>query len=128
MPISISLSQHAFSPGETVSVNVSLDSSTTKIPKYIMVRLKWFTEGEGDHAIQVITEERITAPHISEIYSFNFILPLFPWSYEGKLFSIKWCIEAAPDKGVTEKIVIVNAPHGEIVRVQKKTPQQNHRF
>lgn len=114
--ISLSLEERAFLPGEVVNANVSWEPKKNKGPEFIVIKLLWFTEGKGEKDLQIVAEQKIEHPAPSGNQSFHLSLPNFPWSYEGKILSIKWCIEAATEKGLASQIEIVCAPQKERIR------------
>lgn len=114
--ISLSLEERAFLPGDTINGNVSWEPKKNKGPQFIAVKLLWYTEGKGSKDDAIVAQEKIERPAMSGSQSFSLKLPDFPWSYEGKILSLKWCVEAASEKGIASQIEIICAPQKEPIK------------
>ena len=82
----------SFSPGEAVNVELEweLEERTTEIK----LRLVWFTKTKGKPEFELIQEESISNPDLTGKRSFKFQIPIMPYSFQGKLFSLIWAFEA----------------------------------
>lgn len=114
MSLTLSLPSTSYLPGETIEGNVSWESNR-KTPKYIIVRLLWVTQGKGTPNSMVMAQEKIERPNPSGSQDFRLLLPQFPWSYEGKLISLQWRIEAASNVHKTQSTPIICAPNHEAI-------------
>ena len=81
-----------FLPGETVSVQLEWELEN-KVER-IDLRLFFFTRGHGDTDFELVQKESVEQPERRGKQSFQFSLLSLPYSFEGKLFSIIWAIEA----------------------------------
>jgi hypothetical protein len=71
--------------------------------------------------MQVIAQEKISHPSSFGSYDFALKLPDFPWSYEGQLFSIKWCVQMEIDK-ITQSVNIICSPNKAPFKAKKVRP------
>lgn len=122
MTLSVKLNESYFLPNESVSGTVTWKLEKNQIANEVIVRLKWYTDGKSDEDMQVIAQEKISHPNSEGSHEFSLQLPQFPWSYEGQLFSIKWCIEAQINKE-TQIINIICSPKKEPYRANKIRPE-----
>jgi hypothetical protein len=104
MTLTVKLNESYFLPNESVSGTVTWKLEKNQIANEVIVMLKWYTDGKSDEDMQVIAQEKVSHPDSEGSHDFTLQLPQFPWSYEGQLFSIKWCIEAQ----INKKIQIIN--------------------
>ncbi len=114
MAITVDLKETSYSPGDMVSGTVTWEMENKHNPKQIVVKLVWVTEGKGDIDTQEVKQEIINNPSFSGRYDFNLKLPLFPWSYEGKLFALKWHVVVVVDK-LNLSTAIVCGPNKESI-------------
>ncbi len=81
----------------------------TEPPKGIIIRLVCFTRlvfYESYHTFAPIEDMKIHQPPKQGTIDFDFQLPSFPQSYEGKLFKIQYAIEAEIEDGETHQTII----------------------
>ncbi len=116
MPINLSLASTLFNPSDTVSGTVTWDMAGRKSPKIVIVRLLWFTEGKGSKNSMVVEQKRIAHPNPLGSDDFALKLPNFPWSYEGKLLTIQWVVEAQMNKEKASPIKIICGPNQEAIK------------
>ena len=94
--IRIFLDKESFTPGENITGKVGWFCS--KIPKKIIIRLSWSTEGRGTTDKQTISKENIFCTDSSGEASFSLNVPAdCPYSYRGRLVSILWSVKATAD-------------------------------
>ncbi len=104
----------AFQPGEAVEGEVQWD-----LPEYtgeLELTLRWTTEAKGE-----AEEPEGVGSQVVEVQAspgsrpFRFALPAGPWSFEGRLVSVKWSLllEGAGEEASTE---IVVSPTGRPIR------------
>ena len=99
-------------PGETLRGN--LQWQLTRDEKQLLIQLLWHTSGESvrnAHVAEVITVDN---PGLQGERAFEFTLPEGPHSFEGKLITLHWCVEAtAPRNKATEVKSFTLSPTGE---------------
>lgn len=91
-----------FVPGETISGELVWLS-----PGPVELRLFWFTEGRGTQDVGVVARESFSAGEIKG--AFTFTLPAMPYSFSGKLVSVKWALELVDEKEeslVREELIV----------------------
>ena len=81
--------KNKFLPGDGIQGEVTFRLPCT--PAKIVVNLYWFTDGTESNIMQEL--EFFPADSFGTL-PFEFKLPVTPYSYSGKLFSISWEIEA----------------------------------
>jgi hypothetical protein len=86
----------SYQPGDTIRGSVKWDLE--KDVKYIAINILWYTEGIGDQDSEIVATEKIDMPLKSGSSDFSLQLPNAPYSYSGKLTSLKWSIEATTPK------------------------------
>ena len=105
-----------YEPGATLSgkASWSLDADADAVE----LRLFWFTEGRGTQDVGIVAEKRIEAPGSSGSREFRFRLPEGPYSFSGKLITLKWALELiAEPSGLTERADLVVGPQPIEVRL-----------
>ncbi|HEY7368600.1 MAG TPA: hypothetical protein VIA29_01850 [Thermoanaerobaculia bacterium] len=107
-----------FRPGEEVSGTVSWNLEIP--PSRLEVRLFWHTEGKGDSDVQIACMETFPDPGREGSRSFRMRIPDAPWSFSGKLISLKWAVEAvAEPAGVAGSAPMVVSPTGREIVIGK---------
>lgn len=102
----------AFAPRESVRGQVEWREDSP--PEAIEVRLLWHTEGRGDPDVGVARTLRIEAPSASGSSAFEFECPSGPYSFSGRLISLRWAVEATlTPQETTARANIVIAPEGD---------------
>jgi hypothetical protein len=81
--------KNKFLPGNEIQGEVMFRLSCT--PAKIVVILYWFTDGTVSNIMQELEFYPVDS---FGVLPFKFKLPITPYSYSGKLFSISWEIEA----------------------------------
>jgi hypothetical protein len=81
----------AFRSGETLSVSALW--ALPVAPSQLEVRLFWYTRGKGTEDVSVVAVERVDNPPAAGERSWQFKLPVQPWSFSGKLISLVWAVE-----------------------------------
>jgi len=84
-------------PGETVEGR--LEWSLENPPERLEVRLLWFTEGRGTRDIGVVGRQSFENQPETGSLSFSIRAPDGPYSFEGRLITLRWIMEAAVDPG-----------------------------
>jgi hypothetical protein len=86
----------SYRPGERISGSVKWDLD--KDVKYIAINVFWYTEGIGEQDSEIAAAEKIDMPFKSGSNDFSIQLPEAPFSYSGKITSLKWAVEATTPK------------------------------
>ena len=81
-------------PGDVLEIDAewTLDAA----PSVCESRLIWYTEGRAVPEVHVV-ETQEARPTERGTHRFQFTLPEWPYSYSGKLFSIRWAVEVVLD-------------------------------
>ena len=96
-PLRIRLRRGRFRLGETVAATAEWRLHAA--PKYLELRLFWYTSGIGDEDVSVVAQERIDPAGASGERPFRLKLPETPRSYSGRSFSIHWALELVAQPG-----------------------------
>lgn len=98
-----------FRPGAALTGNVewALEDEATRIE----IRLLWYTQGRGSRDVGVVKREVIEYPGRMGHQSFEWKAPEAPYSFEGRLITLNWVVEAAVDPGdLVEQAPLVISP------------------
>lgn len=111
MNLSLALNQDPTTlvPGQVI--DGTLGWKRDEPPRKAMLRLFWYTEGRGTQDVGIV--EEIALPKDRKILSgtFRFQLPEAPYSFQGKLITLKWAIELVVNKGKeVERLDLVVSP------------------
>lgn len=117
--ISISLEQQGsgFVPGDPVSA--AIEWSLDEEPQSLDVRLVWNTSGRAKEHVCVAATTTIDAPGRSGRRRVQFRAPEGPYSFDGRLVSLTWAIEAVAGELADARTEIVIAPRGQAVLLHK---------
>jgi hypothetical protein len=114
LEVRIEGAKSAFAPRQPVRGQVEWHEDAP--PEAIEVRLLWHTSGRGDTDVGVARTTRIEAPSATGSSRFEFECPHGPYSFSGRLISLRWAVEAtAVPQKTTARAEIVVAPGGEEV-------------
>ncbi|HSC21216.1 MAG TPA: hypothetical protein VLC07_05770 [Solirubrobacterales bacterium] len=106
----------AFAPREAVSGTVSWRFAEP--PSKVELRLLWYTEGRGERDLSVVQVVPFDAPGADDRRSFQIELPPGPYSFTGRLVSLRWALEAVAEPGDrSARAEITVAPEGREVRL-----------
>ncbi len=114
-----------FTPGQPIVGIVSceqLPSSDTSLA----VRLIFYTSGKGDRDFRIVdaTEIELGASALEHQADFQFVAPTRPLSFNGKLVSLSWAIEAvALPSTQTQRTDIVISDDNEAVVLTDKSSE-----
>jgi hypothetical protein len=80
-----------YHPGDHVNgfVGWELDEA----PRYVELRLFWYTRGRGTRDAGIVAKQRWDNPPRIDAPLFDFELPAGPFSFSGKLVSVAWALE-----------------------------------
>jgi len=84
-----------FAPGQPLAGTVAWQLE--RAPKNAELRLFWYTEGKGTQDTETIAVEHFQDAQVIESRPFSFTLPEAPYSFSGKLISLRWAIELIVD-------------------------------
>ncbi|MES1213101.1 MAG: hypothetical protein ABUL64_00805 [Singulisphaera sp.] len=82
-------------PGETLTVEYSVDEVSAELVEAVEISVLWFTEGKGDEDMAVHYFARVendAQQDFSQSRRFSTVLPNSPLSYEGVIVKIHWCV------------------------------------
>lgn len=119
MPIRIEIEdgRQEFEPGEEIAGRVSWVLETP--PEAVELRLFWYTEGKGTQDVQVVEKVEFGALQEGR-EDFRFRLPSEPFSFSGRLLSIRWALElVAEPSGEAQREDFVMGPEGREVEVHE---------
>jgi hypothetical protein len=117
LKIELSDARTGFEPGQELPGTAAW--KLDKPPRAVELRLFWHTSGMGTENAGVVETVRFDHPLPEETRSFRFRLPDAPYSFTGKLISLRWALElvAEPSKEVARREITI-APGGEEVRLE----------
>ncbi len=98
-----------FEPGANLQGQVawSFDSE----PDRLELRLFWYTEGRGTQDVAIVDLKALEEPGMNGSRNFTFRLPEAPYSFSGKLISLKWALEAiAEPESLVERVELLMGP------------------
>jgi len=103
-----------FSPGDKLRGKVSWDFVAP--PMSIEIRLIWFTKGRGTQDAEIVEKRTFEYPGQRETRAFDFVLPVGPYSFSGKLITLIWALELVDEDSSSSAVEeIVVAPYGKEV-------------
>jgi hypothetical protein len=98
-------------------------------PKRASLRLFWYTEGRGNQDVGIVAEEEFDPIRASHDEEYRFTIPESPYSFSGKLISLRWAIELVIDKGKeVERIELMVSPWVEEVKLGTIEKEKKNRF
>lgn len=97
LSINVTDERREFFPGETMTGTVSWELDEN--PGNMELRLFWYTRGKGTEDVSVVEIIRFENAMLQDTQDFEFNLPMDPYSFSGKLISLKWALELVPEKG-----------------------------
>jgi len=89
--IEIDDERKAFEPGSELAGKVRWRMD--KQPRWVELRLFWFTRGKGTEDVGLVQSLRFDQPQLEDQRPFRFTLPPAPYSFSGKLISLVWALE-----------------------------------
>jgi len=105
----------AYHPGEALEGTAEWELSMPT--KQLELRLCWTTDAPaGSEEPVVLKTETIEAPSPEGRRRFRWELPEGPWSFEGKLFSVKWFLELVDEADERGRTEFVLSPTGQPLR------------
>lgn len=111
-----------FMPGE--SLHGLAGWELDRAPKQVLVRLSWYTDGKGDRDVEVVAEERFDNPPAVDAQTFSFDLPDRPYSFSGRLISLRWALELIVDGHHSKKLDLLIAPDGHEIDLSIYQPDE----
>jgi hypothetical protein len=108
----------SFHPGEVLAGTADWQLDGPARPgDVVALRLVWFTEGRGTPDVGLIDTVNFRKPGEEDHRAFRFQLPQGPYSFEGKLITLTWALEAAIAGKSLGRLEITVSPSGEPVRL-----------
>ena len=89
--------QTRIEPGQTIEGRAGWKRD--RAPSTAVVRLFWYTAGQGKRDVYIAEEERLRSRHASHEEGFVFEVPRWPCSFTGGLISLRWALELVVDGG-----------------------------
>ena len=88
-----------------------------RAPRAVELRLFWHTQGKGDDDAAIADTLRFEAPAAQDTQEFCFTLPEGPYSFSGKLISLRWALElvAEPSSGAARLDVTLSPTGREVL-------------
>ena len=111
--IEIANDEKVFVPGQLLSGAVHWNNQRST--KDTSLRLLWYTEGKGTEDIGVAESIDYDGAQPTDRYSFEFTLPVGPYSFSGKLISLIWALELQVGKEWVRKEFILSSTGREIL-------------
>jgi len=108
--IRVQLDKAQLTPGETITGKAGWEMDDR--PRSAVIRLFWKTSGRGTEDVEVVEEISVPDPNQRQLFDFSFQLPVEPYSFNGRLISLAWGVEAIVGKQ-SEMVEFVMAPDGE---------------
>jgi hypothetical protein len=111
--LTLSRTPASYFPGETVEGELIWNfpaSAETRID----LRLHHGTEGKGTQDIEVVEQVAVERPTGHRHHPFRFKLPEGPYSFSGKLLTLRWGVEAVVEPGGESRLIsFTMSPTGE---------------
>ena len=107
----------SFAPGDTIEGTASwtFDGAVSSLD----LRLFWFTEGRGEQDVMAVDARPFEAPQPQETRPFTFRVPDSPYSFSGRLITLKWALElVVQPSGEAARLEICVSPTGSPVRLR----------
>ena len=118
-PLSIEIEEQrtGFRPGETLAGTLrwQLEQPSNSVE----LRLFWFTEGRGDRDVGIARTLRYEHVGREGSERFELELPEGPYSFSGRLISLRWALELVVDDGPTERLAVAIAPGEAEIRLDQ---------
>ena len=107
-----------FAPGQ--ALDGDLVWNFPKAPRWLELRLFWYTEGKGTQDVSVVARQRMDHPSANGKQSFHFSAPHHPPSCSGSLVTIRWALElVSQDRQPPPMVRLVIAPHAREIILRK---------
>jgi len=103
----------SFEPGDTLRGQYWLEGAAPEDVKAVELSVLWYTEGKGEEDMAVHFFRRDSLDQLPYaagrwIGAFSTVLPYSPWSYQGLILKIVWCVRVrvflARGKQVVEEL------------------------
>lgn len=91
-------------------------------PRSAEIRLSWYTEGKGTQDVRVMHRERFDDVVAVDARIFEITLPSEPYSFSGKLITLRWALELIVDDAHSKRIDLVIAPEGREINLAEIDP------
>ncbi len=77
------------------------------------IRFLWYTEGRGTRDVGVVERRNLQGTGREGERSFRFVIPPGPYSFQGRLITLRWVVEAEARPGgavVAEPLIVAPTP------------------
>lgn len=105
-----------YKPGEILTGTVSW--AMQRNPKSVEVRLFWYTSGKGTTDTCLVSRQVFDSPNGLDQRKFQIEIPNGPYSFSGKLISLRWGLELVVNRGKeVQRVDLTVSPTGQEVRI-----------
>ena len=87
-----------FAPGQTVEGVISWELDED--PQKLVLALHWYTQSRATKQSGMVEDIEFERPGRKGSKDFSFEIPTGPYSFQGRLLSLKWVLELAPSPGI----------------------------
>ncbi|MFP4379892.1 MAG: hypothetical protein ACLFUS_05245 [Candidatus Sumerlaeia bacterium] len=120
--ITIDNAKDGYQPGEELRGRV--DWQMEEPPKKARLSLLWYTEGKGTQDVEVVWEKEWDNAMPLGQETFSLRLPEGPFSWHGRLVTIRWALELLVAKEVCRQDITIS-PDGEAVSMRSLNPEES---
>jgi hypothetical protein len=103
-----------------------------KPPGELLLSLGWWTDGRGTKDAKIVEETTWQTSAVAGEEGFSFSIPESPYSFNGQLVSVKWCLELSAresrDKFMLEIIVSPWGVPVELPKVEDESSRKSISF
>ena len=92
--------------------------SLPKPPKSVKIHLFWQTSGKGTEDIEIVDKKSWEHPTAQGLEPFAFDLPIEPYSFSGRLITVRWGVETVIGNQ-THTAFFTMAPGGDEIHLGK---------
>jgi hypothetical protein len=108
----------SFRPGDLIEGTVRWQLAEP--PEEIELRLFWSTEGKGDQDLEVVATVPFENPGALDCHTFRVRLPEGPYSFSGKLITLRWALEVVSQPGDhAGNLFLTVSPTGEEIQLHR---------
>ena len=108
----------SFRPGDVVEGTVRWQ--LPEPPEEIELRLFWSTEGKGDQDLELMQTVPFGNPGALDCRTFRVRLPEGPYSFSGKLITLRWALEVVAQPGDhAGNLFLTVSPTGEEIQLHR---------
>lgn len=120
--VRLSAEPAAYSPGASLEGEAvwRLD----RLLESLDLKVYWTTDGSFGAGIapMVVHTQKISVSELEGRHLFRVDLPHGPWSFQGRLFSVRWYVELSDDGDTRGRTEFILGPEGRAVALQGDAP------